>query len=74
MNPYANYLENRDPLLRRSQVRLFRHASKKDFQRTGFHPERGVVTLRVQLETLAGHDVNHLEQIQRLAAQHKTRH
>ena len=61
-------------LLRRSQVRLFRLASTKDFRRTGFHPERGVVTLRVQLETLAGHDVNHLEQIQRLAAQHKTRH
>jgi hypothetical protein len=60
-------------LLRRSQVRLFRHASKKDFRRTGLHPERGVVTLRVQLETLAGHDLNHLKQIQRLAAQHKTR-
>jgi hypothetical protein len=28
------------------------------------------VTLRVQLETLAGHDLNHLAQIQRLAAQH----
>jgi hypothetical protein len=27
------------------------------------------VTLRVQLETLAGHDLNHLAQIQRLAAQ-----
>lgn len=61
-------------LLRRSQVRLFRLASTKDFRRTGFHPERGVVTLRVQLETLAGHDLNHLEQIRRLAAQHKTRH
>ena len=60
-------------LLRRSQARLFRHASKKDFRRTGFHPERGVVTLRVQLETLAGHDLNHLEQIQRLAAQHRAR-
>ncbi len=60
-------------LLRRSQVRLFRRASKRDFRRTGFHPERGVVTLRVQLETLAGHDLNHLEQIQRLATQHKAR-
>ena len=60
-------------LLRRSQVRLFRHASKQDFRRTGFHPERGVVTLRVQLETLAGHDLNHLQQIRRLAAQHKAK-
>ena len=60
-------------LLRSSQVRMFRHASKQDFQRTGLHPERGVVTLREQLETLAGHDLNHLLQIQRLAAQHKAK-
>jgi hypothetical protein len=70
--PLAETLE-RFRLLRRSQVRLFRQASKTDFRRTGFHPERGVVTLRVQLETLAGHDLNHLAQIQRLAAQHKAR-
>jgi len=70
--PLAETLE-RFRLLRRSQVRLFRHASKTDFRRTGFHPERGVVTLRVQLETLAGHDLNHLAQIQRLATQHKAR-
>ena len=60
-------------LLRRSQLRLFRNASRKALRRTGFHPERGVVTLRVQLETLAGHDLNHLAQIERLAAQHKTK-
>jgi hypothetical protein len=70
--PLAETLE-RFRVLRRSQLRLFRRASKDDFQRTGFHPERGVVTLRVQLETLAGHDLNHLAQIQRLAAQHKAR-
>jgi DinB superfamily len=70
--PVTETLE-RFRLLRRSQLRLFRQASKADFRRTGFHPERGVVTLRVQLETLAGHDLNHLAQIQRLAAQHKAR-
>ena len=70
--PVTETLE-RFRLLRRSQVRLFRQASKTAFRRTGFHPERGVVTLRVQLETLAGHDLNHLAQIQRLAAQHKAR-
>jgi hypothetical protein len=67
--PVAETFE-RFRLLRRSQVRLFRRASPRSFRRTGFHPERGVVTLRVQLETLAGHDLNHLAQIQRLAAQH----
>jgi hypothetical protein len=60
-------------LLRRSQMRLFRNASRKALRRTGFHPERGVVTLRVQLETLAGHDLNHLAQIERLAAHHKAK-
>ena len=59
--------------LRRSQLRLFRHVSKKEFERTGLHPERGVVTLQVQLETLAGHDLNHLAQIRRLALQHKAK-
>ena len=70
--PLGETLE-RFRLLRRSQVRLFRGASRKDFRRTGFHPERGVVTLKVQLETLAGHDLNHLGQIQRIAAQLKTK-
>ena len=59
--------------LRRSQLRLFRSASKQDFMRGGFHPERGEVTLQEQLETLAGHDLNHLGQLQRLAVQHKAR-
>ena len=70
--PLAETLE-RFRILRRSQVRLFRRASQQDFRRTGLHPERGVVTLQVQLETLAGHDLNHLAQIQRLAVQHKAR-
>lgn len=69
--PFADTFE-RFRLLRRSQVRLFRNASKQAFERTGYHPERGVVTLRVQLETLAGHDLNHLAQIERLAAQHRS--
>ena len=68
--PLAETLE-RFRLLRRTQLRLFRQASPQAFRRTGFHPERGVVTLRVELETLAGHDLNHLAQIRRLAAQHK---
>jgi hypothetical protein len=70
--PLAETLE-RFRLLRRSQIRLFRAAPKKAFGRTGFHPERGAVTLREQIETLAGHDLNHLAQIQRLAAQYATR-
>lgn len=65
--PVAESLE-RLRVIRKSQIRLFRSISKSDYDRTGFHPERGVMSLREQLETIAGHDLNHLGQIQRLAA------
>jgi len=32
------------------------------------HPERGDMTLRVVVETMAGHDLNHLLQVEALAA------
>jgi hypothetical protein len=70
--PLAETLE-RFRLLRKTQLRLFRAAPKRAFARTGFHPERGSVTLQEQLETLAGHDLNHLGQIRRLAVQHKAK-
>ena len=56
-------------LLRRAQARLFRGASKADYRRAGYHQERGRITLKMQLETIAGHDLNHLAQIRRLASQ-----
>jgi len=73
----AGWLREKEPvvetlerfrLIRRSQVRLFRSAAGKDWSRSGFHPERGIVTLKEQLETVAGHDLNHLAQIRRLVA------
>ena len=32
------------------------------------HPERGTMTFRTLVETIAGHDLNHLKQIEALAA------
>ncbi len=32
------------------------------------HPERGTMTLQVLVETMAGHDLNHLRQLQAIAA------
>ncbi len=32
------------------------------------HPERGVMTFRVIVETMAGHDLNHVQQLERIAA------
>ncbi len=31
------------------------------------HPERGAMTFRTIVETMAGHDLNHLEQLKRIA-------
>jgi hypothetical protein len=35
--------------------------------RTVTHPERGTMTFQTIVETMAGHDLNHLRQLQRLA-------
>ena len=34
------------------------------------HPERGTMTFQTIVETMAGHDLNHLGQLERLAASH----
>jgi hypothetical protein len=39
-----------------------------DFDKPLNHPERGDMTLRVVIETMAGHDLNHLRQVEALAA------
>lgn len=33
------------------------------------HPERGQMTFRVLIETMAGHDLNHLQQLERFVSQ-----
>jgi uncharacterized damage-inducible protein DinB len=38
-----------------------------DRQRPATHPERGAMTLWTIVETIAGHDLNHLAQLERLA-------
>jgi DinB superfamily len=37
--------------------------------RTVTHPERGTMTFQTIVETMAGHDLNHLGQLQRIASQ-----
>ena len=39
-----------------------------DFTRSVNHPERGDMTLRTIVETMAGHDLNHLRKIETLVA------
>ncbi|NYF91346.1 DinB family protein [Tunturiibacter empetritectus] len=41
--------------------------SDDDRHRPATHPERGTMTLWTIVETMAGHDLNHLQQLERLA-------
>jgi hypothetical protein len=46
--------------------------SQDDRHRPTTHPERGTMTLWTIVETMAGHDINHLQQIERLVAAHRS--
>ena len=45
--------------------------SEQDRHRPTTHPERGTMTFWTIVETMGGHDINHLQQIERLAASQK---
>jgi DinB family protein len=51
---------------RRWNVSLLRGLSPADLEREAFHPERGPETLGTIVRVLAGHDLNHLAQLERL--------
>jgi hypothetical protein len=52
--------------LRWWNLRLIRGALPAAAARTMTHPERGAMTFLTLVETMAGHDLNHLVQVQRL--------
>jgi hypothetical protein len=51
---------------RRWNLSLLRGLSPADLEREAFHPERGPETLGTIVRVLAGHDLNHLGQLERL--------
>jgi hypothetical protein len=51
--------------LRRYNVPLWRRMTPADLKRTGRHNERGVESLGTMLRMAAGHDLSHIDQIQR---------
>ena len=53
-------------LLRESNVAMFGKLSEKEWHSNGVHGERGPMTVRSLMEHMAGHDLNHLEQIKRI--------
>ena len=54
--------------LRNWNVALFKTLTPEQFQRTTKHPERGEMTFQTIVETMAGHDINHLQQLEEIAA------
>jgi hypothetical protein len=54
--------------LRGWNVALFSSLSPADLLREAYHPERGPETLEVIIRMLAGHDYNHLAQLETIAA------
>ena len=52
--------------VRRANLRLLQRASKPDLQRVGIHAERGEESIAHMLKLYAGHDLLHLNQIERI--------
>jgi uncharacterized damage-inducible protein DinB len=54
--------------LRQWNLALVRSFSAADLARTVSHPERGDMTLGIIVETMGGHDRNHLKQVEEIAS------
>jgi len=54
--------------IRRWNVALLGHLTETDLARPLTHPERGAMTPRTIVETMAGHDRNRLRQLETIAA------
>ena len=46
---------------------MIRRMSPADLARPVTHPERGTMTVHTIVETMGGHDVNHLRQLMAIA-------
>jgi uncharacterized damage-inducible protein DinB len=55
--------------LRAWNVALIRSVKPGDLSKPVTHPERGTMTFQTIVETMAGHDRNHIKQIEAIAAQ-----
>jgi len=53
--------------LRKWNLQLIHHALPKAGHRKMTHPERGTMTFKTVVETIAGHDLNHLGQLHKIA-------
>lgn len=56
-------------LLREANLRMLNILSPDEWERAGEHAERGRLTVRELASHMAAHDINHIQQIERLLAQ-----
>jgi hypothetical protein len=59
-------------LLRQANLTMFAQLSPGQWQRHGVHAERGPMTVADLARQVAGHDINHIEQIRKVVAQYCT--
>jgi uncharacterized damage-inducible protein DinB len=55
--------------LRAWNLALIRSVKPADLAKVVTHPERGTMTFQTIVETMSGHDLNHVKQIEAIAAQ-----
>lgn len=55
--------------LRRWNLALLESVTEQDYSKPVTHPERGRMMFRTLVETMGGHDRNHLAQLEKLAAE-----
>ncbi len=55
-------------LLREANLRMFAKLTPEDWQCFGMHSERGRMTIQELASQLAGHDMNHIEQVRQILA------
>jgi hypothetical protein len=53
--------------LRRWNVAFVKHQETSAFNRMVIHPQRGTMTFSTLVQTIAGHDLNHLAQLETIA-------
>jgi uncharacterized damage-inducible protein DinB len=56
-------------LLREANLRMLARLTPEEWQRYGIHAERGRITVEDLARHMAGHDVNHINQVRRLLEQ-----
>jgi uncharacterized damage-inducible protein DinB len=53
-------------LLREANLRMFEHLTPRQWESHGVHSERGEMTVRELCTHMAGHDINHIEQVRKI--------